>query len=30
LIRGLNDGKKASALAAGITRLVFEASNPSH
>ena len=28
LIRGLNDGKKASALAAGITRLIYEASNP--
>jgi len=28
LIRGLNDGKRASALAAGITRLIYEASNP--
>ena len=28
LIRGLNEGKKASALAAGITRLIYEASNP--
>ena len=29
LIRGLNDGKKASALTAGITKLIYEASNPS-
>jgi len=28
LIRGLNDGKRASALAAGIARLIYEASNP--
>lgn len=29
LIRGLDDGKKASALAAAITRVVYDASNPS-
>jgi len=28
LIRGLDDARKASSLAAGITRLVFDASNP--
>jgi len=30
LIRGLDDGKKAAALAAGITRLIYDASNRSH
>ena len=30
LIRGLDDTKKASTLAADITRVVYAASNPSH